>query len=230
MEQQKLGCHPTRFWRHVLISERSMKTFFILAGVAATLGVIAVVVFVFVIQNVEQPSYKSLAKEGPFELRDYPRLVVAEVRRQGDRRKALSKGFSPLARYIFAKEREGERISMTAPVTQSPRGDEWIVGFIMPSGYGLERLPAPAAGDVRLREIEPRRMGAIRFSGSLSDEHFAEREAELRTWIASRGLSPASAPVYAYYNDPLTPWFLRRNEVMIEVAEDAGTADTAMIE
>ena len=30
-------------------------------------------------------------------------------------------GFGPLADYIFAKDRAGEKIAMTAPVTQAPR-------------------------------------------------------------------------------------------------------------
>ena len=55
---------------------------------------------------------------GDFELRDYPPLVVAEITTAGGRQQGLSSGFGPLARYIFAKERGGERIAMTAPVQQ----------------------------------------------------------------------------------------------------------------
>ncbi|HSO84035.1 MAG TPA: heme-binding protein, partial [Thiocapsa sp.] len=34
---------------------------------------------------------------------------------------------------------------------------------------------------------------------------------------AARGLTAAGPAVYAYYNDPFTPGFLRRNEVLIDV-------------
>ena len=143
-----------------------MKTALVVIGLLVLLGLAAMAVFVFVVQNVEQPRYETLVQDGPFELRDYPSLLAAEVRRQGSRREALSAGFGPLAGYIFAKDREGERISMTAPVTQAPAGSrEWTVRFFMPAGYDLNRLPRPAGSDVRLIEVPPRRMAVIRFSG-----------------------------------------------------------------
>jgi hypothetical protein len=199
-----------------------MKTILFVVGGLAVLGVAAIAVFVFVVQNVEQPPSRTLVQDGPFELRDYPSLVVAEAAPEGDRRQALSAGFGSLAGYIFAKDREGERIAMTAPVTQSRAGDDWAVRFFMPAGYGLDRLPAPAGPDVRLRETPARRMAVVRFSGRAGDTQLAERESELRGWMAARGLAPAAEAVYAYYNDPLTPGFLRRNEVMIPVAGNAG--------
>jgi DNA gyrase inhibitor GyrI len=78
---------------------------------------------------------------------------------------------------------------------------------------------------VSLVKLPPRRVAAIRFDGRTTDERVAEREAELRAWMATRGLEAASPPLYAYYNDPLTPGFLRRNEVMIEVAGGPSQAD-----
>ncbi|AUB84332.1 SOUL family heme-binding protein [Candidatus Thiodictyon syntrophicum] len=215
-----------------------MKITLIVLGVLLLLAVAGMAVFVFVVQNVEQPAYESITLDGAFEVRDYPRLVVAEVRRGGPRREALSAGFGPLARYIFAKERAGERISMTAPVTQQrpetiamtvpvtqsrDSAGDWAVRFIMPASYDLDKLPAPAGTDVSLSEIAPRRVAAIRFSGSATDELMAGKEAELRAWLAARGLTPAAAPVYAYYNDPFTPGFLRRNEVLIDLTEGVGT-------
>ena len=95
-----------------------MKIALMLLGGLVLLGVAAMAVFVFYVQNVETPTYQVVTQAGDLEVRDYPRLVVAEVRRQGPRQEALRAGFGPLARYIFAQERAGERISMTAPVTQ----------------------------------------------------------------------------------------------------------------
>ena len=49
----------------------------------------------------------------------------------------------PLVRYIGAKERDGEKISMTAPVMQilDDTKQEWIVSFSMPSKYNEDSLP-----------------------------------------------------------------------------------------
>lgn len=213
---------------------------FVLAGLAL-LSVVGMLVFVYVIQNVEQPAYSLVEQQQPFELRDYPALVVAEVRREGSRKQGLSAGFSPLARYIFAKERAGghdariamtapvvqqaltpdARIAMTAPVTQARTSEgTWAIRFIMPSQYRLADLPAPANKDLRLIEIPARRVAAVRFSGRTTDALIAEQEQALRQWMDARGLKPAGAPMYAYYNDPFTPGFLRRNEVMIDVADN----------
>jgi hypothetical protein len=38
--------------------------------------------------------------------------------------------------------------------------------------------------------------------------------------MSARGLTPEGPAVYAYYNDPFTPGFLRRNEVMIDIATE----------
>jgi hypothetical protein len=216
-----------------------MKTLLIILATLLLLAVGAMLVFVYVVQNVEQPTYESVELDGDFEIRDYPPLVVAEVRRSGDREQGLRDGFGPLARYIFARERGGEpiamtapvqqqaiaadeKIAMTAPVTQSQVGaNEWIVSFIMPSALRLEALPAPGNGAISLRELPARRVAAVRFSGRTDDALIAEQERRLRAWMAARALTPIGPPTYAYYNDPFTPGFLRRNEVLLPVAPDA---------
>jgi len=170
---------------------------------------------------VEEPPYTSAALDGDFELRDYPELTVAEVTTTGTRRDAVGAGFRPLAGYIFAREREGEKIAMTAPVTQTPGADgEWAVRFIMPSRYTLDTLPRPAGSTVRLETIPARRMASVRFSGVATDTLVAEQEARLLAWMTDRGLTPADTPTYAYYNDPFTPGFMRRNEVLVPVNQE----------
>jgi DNA gyrase inhibitor GyrI len=206
-----------------------LKTLLLIAAVLAALAVAGLLVFVYVVQNVEQPEYALVRQDGAFELRDYPALTVAEVRRTGPRREALSAGFGPLARYIFAREGEGERtggkIAMTAPVVQQPHratgdGREWTVGFIMPKAAVDAGLPQPANADVYITELAPRRVAAVRFSGRTTDDRTEAQRERLERWIAGQGLRTASAPVYAYYNDPLTPGPLRRNEILYDVASD----------
>lgn len=200
---------------------------FVIIGVvaAASVGVLA-----WSARAIESPDYTVEVADGDFELRQYPALVVASVQRGGDRGAAVGAAFRPLANYIFAKERGGEKIAMTAPVTQAsekipmtapvtqgPGKGGWTVSFIMPADRTLDDLPAPA-GDVRLSDIPPRRMAAVRFSGRWTDANFARATERLMAWVEARGLTPTGGVEYAYYNDPFTPFFLRRNEVMVEVA------------
>ena len=189
------------------------------------LAVGALLVFVYVVQNVEQPEYTVLREDGDFELRYYPALTVAQVRRGGARKDTLGEGFGPLARYIFAKERDGERIAMTAPVIQQPaRADttdgDWTVGFIMPKAAVAAGLPQPANADVRLVELPPRQVAAVRFSGRTTDARTTEERRRLQDWISAAGLRIVAPPIYAYYNDPMTPGPLRRNEILYDVAVD----------
>jgi DNA gyrase inhibitor GyrI len=204
-------------------------------GAVAALGVGA---WIYATSNVEQPKYTLVTQDGAIEIRDYPALVVAEVTRRGDRNSAVRAGFSPLAGYIFARNRSGDKISMTAPVTQEKQtiamtapvtqtpanassgqsmSDTWIIRFIMPSKYTLETLPKAAGDDVRLLDVPAGRRAAIRFSGVATNELIAANEAALREWLNARGMTILGAPTYAYYNDPFTPGPLRRNEVMFDI-------------
>jgi DNA gyrase inhibitor GyrI len=188
----------------------------------ATIGVLSAIMllaggaFVYAASNVEKPKYKVLQKDDNIEIRQYPALRVAEIKRNGNRGRAVRNAFSPLASYIFAREREGEKISMTAPVTQQKNGGSWTVQFIMPSKYTLKDLPKPDNAEVRLREIPAKKRVAIRFSGRQNDKLLAEKEQELRAWLKAKGITPKGNPLYAYYNDPFTPGFMRRNEVLFD--------------
>ncbi|MCX7342358.1 MAG: heme-binding protein [Hyphomicrobiales bacterium] len=206
-------------------------------GILGGAAILGIGVWFYVVSNVEQPKYALVTQDGAIELRDYPALVVAEVTRRGDRNAAVRAGFSPLAGYIFAKNRGGDSVSMTAPVlqerqaiamtapvTQTPSGDgqsatdaSWAIRFVMPAKYTLETLPKAAGDDVRLLQVPPQRRAAIRFSGVATDAVIAANEATLRAWLASRNITMLGLPTYAYYNDPFTPGPLRRNEVMFDV-------------
>lgn len=185
--------------------------------------------------NSEEPDYTSIQKDGAIELRDYPALVVAEVTHIGDRRRAAGAGFRRLAAYIFAQDRPGAKIAMTAPVLQdqtqkiamnSPviqdaeQGGAWRTRFIMPPEYTLDTLPE-AAEDITLTELPARRMAAIRFSGNGNGADLRENEDLLRSWIAEQdGLSITGEAEFAFYDAPMVPPPIRRNEVMIPVASE----------
>ncbi|MEL6979392.1 MAG: heme-binding protein [Pseudomonadota bacterium] len=190
---------------------------YLLGGVSA-LAVLFVAFWWAAAFFAERPEHRLVRQDGAFELRDYPALLAAEVTKPGARGAAVRAGFGPLAGYIFAREREGPSIAMTAPVTQLPaESGAWRVRFIMPKRYSLEELPQPVSGDVALVEIPARRMAVIRFSGAWSDERFAQKAKALIAWMTAQGFKAAGPPVFAYYNDPMTPGFLRRNEVLVEV-------------
>jgi hypothetical protein len=186
-------------------------------GVSA-LAVAAMGGWYWMTHSVEQPAYAVAATEGVYEIRDYPAMIVAEAATRGERWEGVRQGFRALAGYIVAKNRDGDTIAMTAPVIQesAATSSQWRVRFVMPSEYALEDLPTPAAG-VTLERWPAARLAAIRFGGVAEDGDFERHEERLRGWIAARGLEPEGGPLYAYHDDPWTPGFLRRNEVLLRV-------------
>ncbi|HSO06557.1 MAG TPA: heme-binding protein, partial [Pelomicrobium sp.] len=68
-----------------------------------------------------------------------------------------------------------------------------------------------------LRQVPERLMAARTYSGTWSRENYRENERALLEAVEQAGLKPAGEPVWARYNPPLMPWFLRRNEVLVEV-------------
>ncbi len=182
--------------------------------------------------GVEEPSFQRLFADGPFEIREYAPTILAETTVEGDAVTSRFAGFGPLADYIFAKDRKGEEIAMTAPVTQAPRetiamtapvtqqsrAGTWTVGFTMPAGYTMQTLPRPANPDVTLVEQRARRMAVLSFSGTAGDDRMKSAQEELMAHVARAGLRTSGEPVFAFYDPPWTLAFLRRNEVMIEIA------------
>ena len=51
-----------------------------------------------------------------------------------------------------------------------------------------------------------------------SRERYEDKEKRLKELIRQRGFIITGEPVFARYNPPFMPWFLRRNEVLIPVA------------
>ncbi len=177
------------------------------------------------------PEYRVVAKDGQFEIREYAPMIVAEVTVQAkDRMSASGAAFRALARYIFGGAQGGETIGMTAPVfvekvenpdgpvlVSASRGDTelWTMGFIMPERYTMANLPKPTDARITLRETPARRVAAVTFSGSWRDAWVEKKRGELLDWLDARGERRAADPVYAFYNDPFTLPFNRRNEVMV---------------
>ena len=190
-------------------------TSWVMAGLVVAIG--AAGLFAWSASAVETPEYNVEIIDGAFELRRYPTQVVATVTRDGDRSRAVSDSFRPLANYIFAKSRGGEKIAMTAPVTETLAGDGPVMSFTMPSAYAMDELPAPLDPDVTLHEIPERTVAAVSFSGWATGGKIKRHTRELLATLEDRGIELAGDPSLNQYNPPWTPPFMRRNEIIVEV-------------
>ncbi len=182
--------------------------------------------------SIEKLAYRTTEQDGQFELRVVRQHVVAETFVEGEFDSVGSEGFRRLVAFIgganqaeakismtapVVQEPASEKISMTAPVGQEKVGDRYRITFLMPSKYTIENLPQPTDDRIQFRVEPEHTVAAIRYSGFWSQSRYEDHERKLRDWIQKRGLEPVSEPVWARYDPPFMPWFLRRNEILIEV-------------
>lgn len=184
--------------------------------------------------STEIPAYRVTFKEGDIEIRDYPAMVAAEVTLGGDRDTAVRSGFRLLAGYIFGdndgsrmismtapvvqRAQTGTKIAMTAPVMQTRDGDAWTIQFMMPSKWTLDTLPRPGNAQVHLRPLPPSRVAAMRFSGLAREPDIRQRTEHLQAFVRRQELTATGEPALARYDPPWQPWFMRRNEILIDLA------------
>jgi len=182
---------------------------------------------------IEEPKYKIDTKTEVYEVRKYEPTLVAENNVDGGFETAGSKSFRILADYIFGNNKSKSKIAMTAPVTQEVKSEKiamtapvsmskkdagFLVQFTMPSHFTLETIPEPNDPRVKIKEIPSRRVAVFSYSGSWSEERYQEKLKFFLEALKKDGLHTVGEPVFARFNSPFTIWFLRRNEIWIEIA------------
>jgi len=209
-----------------------MRTFKIIGLAGFALLCVSSLLVVKSAMAIEKAKYTVLEKEDGFEIRKYDPQIVAETFVEGDLEKAGNEGFRRLYAYIsgentkkqsismtapVSQETGSKKITMTAPVKQEKKDNRWRITFLMPAEYTLETLPEPNDTRVRLTEESGRLMVAVKYSGTWSEEGYEENRALLEEYIQKRGLTKTGEPIWARYDPPFMPWFLRRNEVLIPI-------------
>ena len=182
----------------------------------------------------EEPDYKVVEKLDDVEIRDYPAYVVAEVSVTGSGEDAGSKAFPILAGYIFGKNKGSRKLEMTAPVTQSAepvkfamtapviqsaQSNGYAVQFVLPKYVTLATAPVPLDERVKLREVASQRVAVIRYAGFWSEANYQRHLLTLQAALKSAKLTAQGEPIYARYDAPFVPWFLRRNEIWLQLVK-----------
>jgi SOUL heme-binding protein len=183
----------------------------------------------------ESPKYRVTTAFKGFEIREYSPQLVAETEVEGPLEDAGNRAFGLLAGYIFGKNKGDKKIAMTAPVTQSTgskiamtspvtqaasANHRFVVRFTMPNGYTLQTLPEPLDSRVRLVEVPGKQLAVLRYTGTWSRRNYDAHVSVLREALTAQGVNVVGEPIWARYDPPWTPWFMRHNEIMWEVASD----------
>ncbi len=112
---------------------------------------------------------------------------------------------------------ESEKIAMTSPVAQQKSQGNWAVSFMMPASYSIDILPKPKDPKIKLRQVKGRKIASIRYSGLWNEKGYLHHKKKLDAWITEKKFTVTGEPVWARYNAPFTPWFMRRNEILVPV-------------
>jgi hypothetical protein len=182
----------------------------------------------------EQQPYEVVERYPGFELRSYPRHVVAEVTVQSTFENAGTVAFRSLFGYISGQNRSRASVAMTAPVVQSTGSAQKVamtapvvqhsdasgaqtVAFVLPSAMTQDDAPQPTDPIVTLRTVEPTLTAATRYSGRWSQSAYEQHCESLVSALGAAGFEAIGVPRFARFDPPFKPWFLRRNEVLIDV-------------
>lgn len=166
----------------------------------------------------ESAEYTVLESDGPFEIRDYPDLMLVST----DMRVGSQGGdgsFMRLFRYISGANEADQKVAMTTPVfMEGGEETKGQMGFLIPKAVASQGAPKPSASDVQIRTRKGGRFAVIRFSGKMDAKKAKDAEKKLRAWLKQKGLAGHEEAESAGYDPPFTPGPLRRNEVLIRLS------------
>ena len=174
--------------------------------------------------EIEQPNYNVILEKDIFAIRDYTSVMAVETEVFSSRREAAGDAFRRLFRYISGENEDNLEISMTSPVAQTladqnddDSAERWMVRFFLPKNMDEENIPLPSEKGVIVSKLKAQRFASVSFRGSQSDRKIEENTAKLKAFIAQNGYEVSGRPIYAFYDPPFIPWFLRDNEILLPV-------------
>ncbi len=168
----------------------------------------------------ETPKYEVVKKDEKFEVRDYPELVVATA----PMKENMDQSFRQLFKFITGANEGSQKIEMTTPVIIETEKEQRTMSFIVPAATVAKGVPKPSGETVTLGKIEAARLVALRFPGRRSAETETKALEKLRAWMKEQKLEPKGDAMFAYYDPPWTPTFMRRNEVMLRIEKPKAEA------
>lgn len=183
----------------------------------------------------EEPIYNVLKKDGDFEVRHYPKQLIAKITLHGMSYDYFREyAFEKLAAYIFEghevkqstpmtapvlTENKIEQLPMTDPVLQheDPNG-AWTMSFILPKEFTLATAPKPKNSEIVIEEVEPYNAAVITYSGNNKLTKIEEHKKELGEWVGKqKELSMSGHFFIAQYDAPFVVPFMKKNEIQVKV-------------
>ena len=169
-------------------------------------------------RKTERQQYNVVKKENGFEIRFYPRAIMATVlsEKTGDKRDA-NPNFRRLAGYIFGGNKQNQKIAMTAPVYMEQSSDKNKMSFVLPSSYKIADLPDPNDTTINIHYSEEGYFAVLCFGGFAGAGRIKAKEGELKELLLKDGYTITGTFKYLGYN---APWGIinRENDIIVKVS------------
>ena len=162
----------------------------------------------------ERPEYKGILSEPPFEIRLYEAFWIVEYSNEAD--PDILNGFGTLFRYISNENEDRQKINMTVPVIEEMLEGRMKMAFVVPKEHWND-IPQPENKLLSLKKFESGLFGVIRYSGRSDASRENEMKKNLDGWLNENEYRSVDNYMLAFYNPPLTPPMLRRNEILVRI-------------
>ena len=106
---------------------------------------------------------------------------------------------------------------MTTPVFMGMQGNEGEMSFVLPKKIATQGAPMPSSDSLYIARIKPGTFATMRFRGRSSKEKIAAKRLQEKIQKSGLSVDKKAKPIFAYYDPPWIPVFLRRNEVLIKI-------------
>ena len=166
---------------------------------------------------IETPDYQIIdTLPDSVEVRKYAGATIASTIVASGIRESGNIGFRRLAGYIFGDNELNKKIKMTAPVMQQRKSEEsYEVVFFLPRD--LSAPPRPSNRDVLIKNINME-VAVLAYKGGWKVKTYEENLETLKSRLADNEKWKISGdPIWARYDPPWMPSFLRSNEIMLPV-------------
>lgn len=186
----------------------------------------------------EQPAYTVRQDLGQhLEIRDYAPAKAAEASvREATWEKGMDAAFRLMFAYITGRNTGGAMIAMTVPVQQIPAPSliamtspvhtdiaaengaaRVTMRFFLPAKHAAHP-PAPTDPRVTIVVVPARTAAALRYSGNPTDASRERHEKDLLDRLNGTSWRAVGKPYFLSYDPPFTIPFLKRNEIVVEIA------------
>ena len=168
-------------------------------------------------RKLERQKYKVAEHKKGFEIRFYPKSVMASVSsKRKDSGSNANQNFRILAGYIFGGNQQDKKIAMTTPVYMEKDSTSNKMSFVLPAQYQIADLPLPKDSSIKIHYSDEGYFACLSFGGFAGEKKILRKKRELEQLLNKNGYEIIGNFNYLGYN---APWDIinRENDIIVMI-------------